>query len=82
MRLKKRKPIFRKTNDHFALRLVTMGYSVRKSIWIMYLFSIFLSVSSLMIVFGSNLTGIVTLVVVLAVFIFTGKKIGMVKVDD
>ncbi|MBU1912541.1 MAG: undecaprenyl/decaprenyl-phosphate alpha-N-acetylglucosaminyl 1-phosphate transferase, partial [Candidatus Omnitrophica bacterium] len=42
MRIKKKKPIFNKTRDHFALRLVTMGCSIKKSIWIMYFFSMFL----------------------------------------
>ncbi|NQT75657.1 MAG: undecaprenyl/decaprenyl-phosphate alpha-N-acetylglucosaminyl 1-phosphate transferase [Candidatus Omnitrophica bacterium] len=82
MRIKKGKPIFSKTNDHFTLRLVTMGNGVRKSIWIMYLFSIFLAVSSLIVAFGPNRTGVVMLIVVVLVFILMGKKVGMVKVED
>lgn len=82
MRIKKGKPIFSKTNDHFTLRLVTMGNGVRKSIWIMYLFSIFLAVSSLIVAFSSNTTGVVILIVVILVFILMGKKVGMVKVED
>ncbi|MFC1623892.1 MraY family glycosyltransferase [Candidatus Omnitrophota bacterium] len=82
MRAKKRKPIFSKTNDHFALRLVTMGYSIRESIWIMYSFSIFLAILSLMLAFSSNAIGIVVLMVAFLVFIFMGKKVGMVNVDD
>lgn len=82
MRIKKGKPIFSKTNDHFTLRLVTMGNGVRKSIWIMYLFSIFLAVSSLIVAFSSNTTGVVMLIVVILVFILMGKKVGMVKVED
>jgi len=79
MRLGKGKPIFSKTDDHFALRLVTMGYSVRKSVWMMYLFCIFLAISSLMVAFGSNLIGIITLIIVICLFIFMGKKVGMVN---
>ena len=82
VRTRKKKPVFSKTNDHFALRLATMGYSVHKSIWTMYLFSIFLAVASLMVAFGSNLIGIIALFIVVLVFIAMGKKIGMVKVDD
>jgi UDP-GlcNAc:undecaprenyl-phosphate/decaprenyl-phosphate GlcNAc-1-phosphate transferase len=82
MRVKKRKPIFRKTGDHFALRLMTMGHGIYKSIWMMYLFSIFLALSSLKIVFSSNKTGIFVLITVLLVFIILGKKAAMVKVDD
>jgi UDP-GlcNAc:undecaprenyl-phosphate GlcNAc-1-phosphate transferase len=80
MRVKKRKPIFNKSNDHFALRLVTMGYTVRKSIWVMYIFSIFLAVSSLIVAFGSNLAGILATIVILLVFILMGKKVGMVNI--
>lgn len=82
MRIRKRKPVFSKTNDHFALRLVTIGYSVHKSIWIMYLFSIFLAASSLIVAFGSNTIGIVVLIIVFFVFIFMGKKVGMVRIHD
>jgi UDP-GlcNAc:undecaprenyl-phosphate GlcNAc-1-phosphate transferase len=82
VRMRRKKSVFSKTRDHFALRLVTMGYSVRKSIWAMYLFSIFLAISSLAAAFGSNSVGVVVLIVVVLVFILMGKKIGMVKIDD
>lgn len=82
MRVKKGKSIFNKTNDHFALRLLTMGNGVRKSIWIMYLFSIFLAISSLIVVFGSNAIGGIMLFAVALVFVIMGKKVGMVKIDD
>src|SRR3989338_258591 len=82
MRSKKRKSIFKKTNDHFALRLVTMGHGVHKSIWIMYLFSMFLAVSSLIVAFGPNIIGLIVLIIILAVFVSIGKKVGMVKIDD
>jgi UDP-GlcNAc:undecaprenyl-phosphate GlcNAc-1-phosphate transferase len=80
IRVKKRKPIFKKTNDHFALRLITMGYSVRKSIWMMYLFSIFLAISSLIVAFGSNVTGIVMIIAVILLFILMWKRVGIIKV--
>ena len=82
MRIKKHKPIFSKTNDHFALRLQTIGNDVRKSIRIMYLFSIFLAACSLIVAFGPTMAGIIALGLVVVVFIFAGKKIGMVKVED
>lgn len=80
MRLRRKKPIFSKSGDHFTLRLVTIGYSVRRSIWIMYLFSIFLAISSLIVVFTPNATGVLTAMIVLLVFIVIGRKLGMVKV--
>ena len=82
MRIKKKKPIFNKTRDHFALRLVTMGYSIKKSIWIMYLFSVFLAFSVITVAFSKNLIGLIVLGVVGIVFILMGKKIGLVNIDD
>jgi len=81
MRIKKREPVFKKTSDHFALRLTTMGCTVQKSVWIMYAFSIFLAISSLIVAFSSNFTGIVMLGVVILVFILAGKKVGIVRVE-
>lgn len=80
MRVRKKKPIFNKTNDHFALRLTTMGYSVRKSAWIMYVFSLFLAIAALIIAFSSNVTGLVMLAIVILVFILAGKRVGIVRV--
>ncbi len=82
MRIKKKKPIFNKTRDHFALRLVTMGCSVRKSVWIMYAFSVFLAISAIIAAFSRNLIGLITVAVVIAVFILMGRKVGMVNIDD
>jgi hypothetical protein len=82
MRIKKKKPIFNKSRDHFALRLVAAGFSLRKGLWIMYAFSIFLAISSIMIAFSPNMTGMVILAIVIMVFVVIGKKAGMVKIDD
>lgn len=81
MRIKKQKHIFNKTNDHFALRLTTMGYSVQKSMWIMYAFSVFVAISSLIVAFSSNAAGIMMLAVVVLVFILAGKKVGVIGVE-
>ena len=82
MRIKKKEHIFNKTRDHFALRLVTMGCSIKKSIWIMYFFSIFLAVSVIIVAFSNNLTGFVMLLVAGFVFIAVGKKVGVVDIKD
>ncbi|MDP6685839.1 MAG: MraY family glycosyltransferase, partial [Candidatus Omnitrophota bacterium] len=76
MRVRQGKPIFSKTNDHFTLRLLTMGYSMRKSLWGMYCFSIFLAICSLVLAFSSNIVGAVVLLIVILIFIFMGKKVG------
>lgn len=80
MRMRKKKPIFAKTDDHFVLRLMTMGHSVRKSLCIMYVFCIFLALSSLVVAFGSNLIGILAILGALLVFVFMGKRVGMIRI--
>jgi len=82
MRIKKKKPIFNKTKDHFVLRLLTIGCSVKKSIWIMYFFSIFLAFSVIIVAFSKNLTSLIVLGIVGLVFIFMGKKVGLVNTGD
>jgi len=82
MRIKKKKPIFNKTRDHFALRLMTMGYSIKKSVWIMYLFNVFLVLLALVVAFSKNSIGFIAILVMAFVFILMGKKIGMVNIED
>ncbi len=82
MRIRKGRSIFSKSDDHFALRLAVMGHSARKSLWIMYGFSIFLAISSLIVAFGLNLAATIALIAVFFVFIVMGKKVGVVKIED
>ncbi|MCX5692625.1 MAG: MraY family glycosyltransferase [Candidatus Omnitrophica bacterium] len=82
MRIKKKKHIFNKTRDHFALRLVIMGCSVKKSIWIMYLFSIFLAFLAMIVVFSKNFTGLIAIVIIVLVFVLMAKRVGMVDTED
>ena len=82
MRVRKKKPIFNKTRDHFALRLVTMGCSIKKSMWIMYGFSAFLALAAITVAFSKNSAGLVVIIVVGLVFILMGKKVGMINIED
>jgi UDP-GlcNAc:undecaprenyl-phosphate/decaprenyl-phosphate GlcNAc-1-phosphate transferase len=82
MRIRKKKPIFNKTRDHFALRLITMGYSVEKSIWMMYLFSVFLAFSVIIVAFSRDVMTLIVLTVAGLAFILMGKRVGMVAIED
>ncbi|MFH1478521.1 MAG: MraY family glycosyltransferase [Candidatus Omnitrophota bacterium] len=82
MRMKKKKIVFKKSDDHIALRLVTMGYSVRKSVLAMYFFSIVIAVSSLIVAFGSTKAAGIILLIVVMLFFIMGKKVGMVRIED
>jgi len=80
MRLKKGVPIFNKSRDHFTLRLIAMGYSIRKSIWVMYLFCILLGISALLVAFGTSFLSIITIGIVMLMFVFIGRIVAMVNV--
>lgn len=82
MRIKANKSIFSKTNDHFVFRLQTMNNCAHKSIWLMYSISLFIALASLAVVFMSNKVGLISIIAVLIVFIFAGRKVAMVKVED
>lgn len=82
MRIKKKKHIFNKTKDHFALRLVIMGCSVKKSIWVMYLFSASLAFLAMIVAFSNNLTGLIALAIIGLIFILMAERVGMVNIDD
>lgn len=81
MRIRKKIPIFSKSNDHIALRLLTVGCSVRKSLWAMYFFGIFLAISALIITFSSTYAGLVMTVVVFLIFILVSTRVAVLKME-
>lgn len=80
MRLKKSKSIFKKSNDHLALRLMAGGRGQKKAVLIMYSFSIFFSICALILYRVDNRWGVVLLVVVI-VFSIAGRRMSRIKVD-
>jgi len=81
MRIRKKIPIFSKSDDHIALRLLTMGCSVRKSLWAMYFFGIFLAIVALIITFSSTYVGLVMTIVVLLIFILTSTRVAVLRME-
>ncbi|MFH1202034.1 MAG: MraY family glycosyltransferase [Candidatus Omnitrophota bacterium] len=81
MRISKRKSPIQKSKDHFALRLISLGFSKKKSLLIMYLLGLLFSLASLIIVRVSNISGFVIISVVTFICILSGIKISRVKVD-
>ncbi len=82
MRIKGGKFVFAKSDDHFVLRLKTMGHEGHKSVWLMYCFSLFLAAASLIVAFGSNAAALAALAVTGIVFVLVGKKVALVQVKD
>jgi len=75
MRARKGRSIFKKSDDHFALRLKTSGYSQKKALAFMCLFGLFFSLSALIISRVSNQIGIIVLFLVVAVCLTSGRKV-------
>ena len=82
MRLLHGRPVIRKSQDHFALRLIEAGLTKQKALLIMYLFGFFFAGSSLIINRVSNQQGIVVLLAIVLICGIALKKIGAVKIND
>lgn len=74
-RLKSKRSIFRKSNDHFTLKLVSMGYDSRRAVFLAYLFSLFFSIASLIVCLASNPVALATILIVLIISSIVGLKI-------
>lgn len=80
MRVLEGKSIFRKSNDHLALRLVAMGFGQKKTVLIMYSLGILFSISALTLRRVGNKWGIIVILVVV-IFSIVGRRMSRIKVD-
>jgi len=80
MRLKQGKLVFKKSNDHLALRFLKLGYSKIKTLLFMLMVALFFSFCGIVISQVSNQWGITTIAfVVLVIFVLT-KKMGKIQI--
>lgn len=75
MRLKNRRAIFRKSQDHIAIRLIQGGYSSRKTLLIMGVLAVFYSLSGLLVSQLANIYGMVIILTVISASIFLMNKV-------
>jgi len=68
MRLRNRRPIFRKSKDHLALKFLNRGYSVKRIIAYLYLLSILFCICGILVSQLPNLLSI-SLIVIMSLFI-------------
>ena len=68
MRLRNKRPIFRKSKDHLALKFLNRGYSVKRIIIYFYLLSLLFCICGILVSQLPNLLSI-SLIVLLALFI-------------
>jgi UDP-GlcNAc:undecaprenyl-phosphate GlcNAc-1-phosphate transferase len=81
MRLSKKRSIFKKSNDHLALRFLNLGYSKKKTLLCMLLLSLFFSLSGLCLSRVSNTLGIIIIVLVAIVGLALTKRMSRISID-
>ncbi len=80
MRLKQGKLVFKKSDDHIALRFLKMGYSKVKTLKAMLSLCLFFCLCGIVVSQVSNQRGIATIAfVVLVIFVLT-KKMGKIQI--
>jgi UDP-GlcNAc:undecaprenyl-phosphate GlcNAc-1-phosphate transferase len=80
MRLKQGRSVFKKSNDHLALRFLKMGYSKVKTLKAMLSLCLFFCLCGIVVSQVSNQWGITTIAfVVLVIFVLT-KKMGKIQI--
>lgn len=73
-RLVNGRSIFKKSNDHFVFKIASMGIGVRKAVICIYMLTVFFSVSTFIVCFGSNLAAFLALLVTLIMSMSIGFK--------
>ena len=73
-------PIFQPDKGHLHHRLLALGMSQKQAVLIMYFVSIVLGIVALFVANVSYQTGIATVLVVLAVIIYTAKRLGILQI--
>lgn len=82
MRLKKGRSIFKKSDDHLALRFLRLGYSKRKTLLYMLILSLFFSLSGICLSQVSNALGLAIIALVSIVGLVLSEKMRKVYIDD
>ena len=72
-------PIFQPDKGHLHHRLLALGMTQKQVVLIMYFVSMILGIVALFVANVSYKTGIVTVLVVLAVIIYSAKRIGILR---
>lgn len=72
-------PIFQPDKGHLHHRLLALGMTQKQAVLIMYFVSMILGIVALFVANVSYQTGIVTVLVVLAVIIYSAKRIGILR---
>ena len=81
MRMIKARSIFKKSDDHLALRFLRLGYSKNKALLLMLILSLFFSLSGVVLSQISNTFGIIIIILVALVSLAITKKMSTVTIN-
>lgn len=81
MRITRGRLIFKKSDDHIALRLLKLGYSKNKALLIILFLSSFFSLSGILVSRVSNLLAISIVVFVFLLSLIINRQMGKVVID-
>jgi len=81
MRMMKGKSIFKKSNDHLALRFLKKGHSKNKTLFFMLGLASIYCLSGILITQNSNMAGIIVVFVMAAASFFVTKRMSSVVID-
>ena len=81
MRIKKGRPVFKGSRDHFALRLVALGLNERKTVLVTYGISLILGIFALVIVRLKIEWAIVAYVFIIIALVLVGSRLSKAKVE-
>ena len=81
MRLRKARSIFKKSDDHLALRLLRLGYCKNKALLFTLILALFFSLSGVCLSQVPNITGIIIIVLVVVIILLVTRKMGRISID-
>ena len=81
MRLRQKKSIFLKSNDHFVFRMLKLGVPVQKILKMMILISVFTNCCAFLISRVSNTIGLIIFLPVIAMLFFIGIKLSQLDLS-
>jgi UDP-GlcNAc:undecaprenyl-phosphate/decaprenyl-phosphate GlcNAc-1-phosphate transferase len=82
MRLLKSRSIFKKSNDHFALKLLKKGFSKRAVLCLIVFLALLYSATGVSLIFAGNQFSIIAIVCVFLISLALIFKIGKVEIDQ
>ncbi len=82
MRMLKGRSMFKKSNDHFAFRLLKSGYSRTRALFFMFFLALLFSACGVLLSQVSNKYGVTIIAIIFLITLGITGKISRVKVDE